>query len=61
MIVGLDWLLLSHSITDYDYDYNFLNAEVRKRTLIFQVLEVYYLRHENFYFGHESMRLEVKT
>ena len=36
MIVGLDLLLLSHSVIDYDYDYdtNFLNAEVRNRILV---------------------------
>ena len=37
---------------------NFLNAEVRKRILVLQVLEVYYLRHENLCFGRESVRLE---
>ena len=32
MIVGLELLLLSYSVTDYDYDcdYYLLNAEVRK-------------------------------
>ena len=32
---------------------NFLNAEVRKRMLVLQVLEVYYLSHENLCFGRE--------
>ena len=63
MIVGLELLLLSHSVTDYDYDcdYYLLNAEVRKRVLVLQILEVYYLRRENLCFGCESVRLEVKT
>ena len=39
---------------------NFLNAEVRKRMHVLQVLEVYYLRHESLCFGRESVRLEVK-
>ena len=55
MIVGLHLLLLSHSIIMIMI-INFLNAEVRKRML---VLEVYYLRHENLCFAHESMTLEV--
>ena len=63
MIVGLELLLLSHLVTDYDYgcDYYLLNAEVRKKVLALQILEVYYLRHESLCFGRESVRLEVKT
>ena len=50
-----------YTVTDYDCDYYLLNAEVRKRVLVLQILEAYYMRRENLCFGRESVRLEVKT